>query len=168
MLTCVCEQNDQDPYEPTTKSCEQYMPSYTAPKVTTAYRNPAPGQMTVGVVAPTLTIGVDHGRNQAIFTVNPPLPAGLVIDPKSGTITGTPSIASTFTSYTVTIKNPVGSASATIAFAVAAARNAALYTYTIGNDGTCQCNAYCRTNWNNENRAQHSNWLGARCVEGKY
>lgn len=41
-----------------------------------------------------------------------------------------------------------------------------LLFHSVGDNGTCECNAYCRTNWNNENRAQHSSWLGARCVDG--
>lgn len=57
----------------------------------------------------TLTVGLSANPiiptitgNLTNFRVNPPLPTGLLIDPSNGTITGTPTLAQTTTTYTVT------------------------------------------------------------------
>ena len=51
------------------------------------------------------------------FRVSPSLPAGMVLDPGDGRITGTPTEVRPGQSYTITASNYAGSSSATIAFA---------------------------------------------------
>ncbi|MDT3403602.1 DUF6443 domain-containing protein [Mucilaginibacter terrae] len=47
----------------------------------------------------------------APFSISPALPQGLVFDPATGTISGTPSLATTLTAYTVTVSNASGNSS---------------------------------------------------------
>lgn len=68
-------------------------------------------QVGAAIVAnrPTASGGaVDH------YTITPALPAGLLIDPVTGVISGTPIIASVPTVYTVTAHNATGSATARV------------------------------------------------------
>ena len=58
-------------------------------------------------------------HNHFIVTVLPPLPAGLTLDSKSGVITGTPTLVTGKTEFTITAHNARGQQSAKIAFAVA-------------------------------------------------
>ncbi|WPU99833.1 gliding motility-associated C-terminal domain-containing protein [Mucilaginibacter sp. cycad4] len=53
------------------------------------------------------------------YTINKALPAGLVFDPKTGIITGTPTVLSPPTDYTVTAYNATGSNSTTVNIEVA-------------------------------------------------
>ena len=55
------------------------------------------------------------------FSISPGLPPGLSFDPSTGAISGTPTAAHPATSYTVTMTDLVGTASATISLAVAPA-----------------------------------------------
>ncbi len=55
------------------------------------------------------------------YTISPALPAGLVFNDSNGTISGTPTVASPLTTYTITAFNSAGSNSTTISFAVTAA-----------------------------------------------
>ncbi|UOE48244.1 gliding motility-associated C-terminal domain-containing protein [Mucilaginibacter sp. SMC90] len=48
------------------------------------------------------------------YTINKPLPAGLVFDPKTGIISGTPTVLSPATAYTITAYNATGSNSTTV------------------------------------------------------
>ena len=66
------------------------------------------------------------------YNINPVLPAGLTFDSTTGTISGTPTAASTATNYTVTGYNSAGSSIATINIAVnvATAKTAALLALT--------------------------------------
>jgi hypothetical protein len=72
-----------------------------------SYRSPV--QVTVGTaIAPliaTVTGKVDH------YAIVPTLPAGLVIDSMSGTISGTPRMARNLTPYTITAGSLAGSTS---------------------------------------------------------
>ena len=66
------------------------------------------------------------------YSISPVLPAGLTFDSTTGTISGTPTAASTATNYTVTGYNSAGSSIATINIAVnvATAKTAALLALT--------------------------------------
>jgi hypothetical protein len=70
-----------------------------------SYRSPV--RVTVGAaipaLGPTVTGTVDH------YAVSPKLPAGLVINATSGTISGTPSVASKLAPYTITASSLAGS-----------------------------------------------------------
>lgn len=48
------------------------------------------------------------------YSVEPPLPSGLSLDPKSGILAGTPGVATRSTTYTITATNPHGSSSFTV------------------------------------------------------
>src|SRR5579871_3966234 len=48
------------------------------------------------------------------YAVTPALPAGLTLNGSNGTISGTPTSASSKTSYTITASNSAGSAAATV------------------------------------------------------
>jgi len=52
------------------------------------------------------------------YSIDKPLPAGLTFDPTTGTISGTPTVASPATAYTVTAYNMSGSSSAIVNIAV--------------------------------------------------
>ncbi len=54
-----------------------------------------------GVVIPDL-VPITFGRPPALFSITPSLPAGLVLDPATGIISGTPTARSPFTTHTVT------------------------------------------------------------------
>jgi hypothetical protein len=64
----------------------------------------------------------------ANYTVNPTLPAGLGIDPASGRISGTPTLANPATNYTITASNSTGSTGATTNITVLIARPQISYT----------------------------------------
>lgn len=52
------------------------------------------------------------------FSVTPPLPAGLTIDPANGQITGTPTTATTLSTYVVSASNSTGSTTFSLSLAV--------------------------------------------------
>jgi hypothetical protein len=67
--------------------------------------NPA----TYGVgVAVTSNVPTSTGGPIASWAVDPPLPAGLVLDPSTGIVSGTPVAASPMTSHVVTATGPTG------------------------------------------------------------
>ena len=73
----------------------------------------------------------------ALSPANSWLPAGLALNPTSGTISGTPAIASAATSYSITASNPFGSATATLTITVDNANATLSYSpstvvYTVG------------------------------------
>ena len=82
---------------------------------------------------PSSTGGAATGYN-----VSPALPAGLVLSPTTGVITGTPTAVATTASYAVTASNSAGSTSFTLTIAVqdaapaGLAYSAASATYTMG------------------------------------
>ena len=68
---------------------------------------------------------VNDGNNNRIrkltpqlYNIAPALPAGLVFDEITGTISGTPTVATASTSYTVTTQNACGSTTKTLVFTV--------------------------------------------------
>jgi trimeric autotransporter adhesin len=77
---------------------------------------PSPQNYTVGVaiapINPTVTGSVTS------FSVSPALPAGLSLDSSTGQISGTPSVASAATDYSITATNGGGSTTFTLAIAV--------------------------------------------------
>ncbi|RKR84506.1 RHS repeat-associated protein [Mucilaginibacter gracilis] len=54
------------------------------------------------------------------YTITPALPAGLNFDSTTGTISGTPTAASTATTYTITANNNIGSSTTTLSITVSA------------------------------------------------
>jgi len=66
-------------------------------------------------------------HNQLEFSISPLLPAGLVLDSKTGVIAGTPTVVIDKTEFTVTVRNARGQESAKIAFAVAEDLQGALF-----------------------------------------
>ncbi|MFM6915156.1 MAG: putative Ig domain-containing protein, partial [Aquirufa sp.] len=62
------------------------------------------------------------------YTINPTLPAGLGIDPVTGVISGTPTLANPATNYTITASNSTGSTGATTSITVLIARPQISYT----------------------------------------
>ena len=60
----------------------------------------------------------NNGSPITIFTVSPQLPAGLILNASTGTISGTPSTAVANTTYTITGTNSGGNTTATIAITV--------------------------------------------------
>lgn len=61
------------------------------------------------------------GGTPELFTISPPLPAGLAIDPLTGVISGTPDAASPPSLHTVTAENAAGWATTDVEIAVSAA-----------------------------------------------
>jgi len=83
---------------------------------------PAPGDAPTGLrypVVEALELGepafpihpIAVGGTPELFTISPPLPPGLSIDPVTGVIAGTPLVVDPPTSYTVTAENAAGSVS---------------------------------------------------------
>ena len=64
----------------------------------------------------------------ANYTVNPTLPDGLGIDPTTGAISGTPTLAKPATNYTITASNTTGSTGATTNITILIARPQISYT----------------------------------------
>jgi len=77
-------------------------------------------------LVPIEPIQVD-AHNQLEFSISPLLPAGLVLDSKTGVIAGTPTVVIGKTEFTVTVRNARGQESAKIAFAVAEDWQGALF-----------------------------------------
>ena len=81
--------------------------SVTEPPSHLSYSSPANG--TVGTVLtplrPTITGSAEH------YSVAPALPAGVVLDGRSGLISGNPAIAATLAPYTITASSQAGSTS---------------------------------------------------------
>jgi Putative Ig domain len=90
--------------------------SVTEPPSHLSYPSPAKG--TVGAVlrplSPRIAGTVEH------YFVTPALPAGVILDNRSGLITGTPSVARTLAPYTITASSQAGNTSFIFLLAVAA------------------------------------------------
>ncbi len=80
--------------------------SYTTPVTYSVYQAIAPNQPSMGGGAATL------------FSISPPLPAGLGLDGSSGVLSGTPAVAAEVADYTVTATNSGGSGTAKVNIAV--------------------------------------------------
>jgi hypothetical protein len=105
-------------------------PPPAAPQI--AYKFPgAPALLyTVGTLA-MLSPPVGTGGLVDSYAVTPALPAGLLFDPLTGAIRGTPTAVSAAATYTVTATNATGSATADLAITVQAA--APKIAYPAGN-----------------------------------
>ena len=81
----------------------------------------------------------DQGNNLirkiTTYTITPALPAGLTFETSTGTIFGTPTVASAATSYTINCRNSAGADSATVTIATLAIAPPAI-TYTTPNSYT--------------------------------
>jgi hypothetical protein len=90
--------------------------SVTEPPSHLSYPSPAKG--TVGAaltpLSPSIAGTVEH------YSVTPALPAGVILDNRSGLITGTPSVARTLAPYTITASSQAGNTSFIFLLAVAA------------------------------------------------
>jgi hypothetical protein len=90
--------------------------SVTEPPSHLSYPSPAKG--TVGAaltsLSPRIAGTVEH------YSVTPALPAGVILDNRSGLITGTPSVARTLAPYTITASSQAGNTSFIFLLAVAA------------------------------------------------
>src|SRR5580698_8443061 len=69
----------------------------------------APQSMTVGFEIMQVKPSNSGGAVTSRYTVSPALPGGLIINGTTGIITGTPTVASPATNYTVTTSNADGS-----------------------------------------------------------
>ncbi|MCX6081462.1 MAG: putative Ig domain-containing protein [Chloroflexi bacterium] len=83
----------------------------TAPTGITYSTNPAVYAKDVSIMEIIPTV---RGGKATAFTVSPPLPNGLNLDPATGIISGTPTTTLAKTSYLVTAKNAAGSVSVTL------------------------------------------------------
>ncbi|MGA1534571.1 MAG: HYR domain-containing protein, partial [Planctomycetota bacterium] len=85
----------------------------------TALTYPVPGiSCFVGSAIPPLSPSASGGP-VVEYSITPPLPAGLQLDPTTGEISGTPLSATSATSHTVTATNAAGSATASLLIEVA-------------------------------------------------
>ncbi len=96
--------------------------------------NPA-GYIRTNAITPNTVVST--GGTIASFSVAPPLPAGLSLDPTTGTVSGTPTAIVANSTYTVTATNSIGSATVGLQIAVTDAPPAFSYavnpaTYSVG------------------------------------
>jgi large repetitive protein len=90
--------------------------SVTEPPSHLAYFSPAKGIVGAALspLSPSITGTVEH------YSVTPALPAGVVLDSRSGLIAGTPSVARALAPYTITASSQAGNTSFIFLLAVAA------------------------------------------------
>jgi putative Ig domain-containing protein len=88
---------------------------------TASLASPGPVAGDVGQPVALLTPAIRR-TGQAVFTIAPPLPAGLTLDPATGAIAGTPHTPAA-TEHTVTMTDLTGTTTATIAARVGAAHD---------------------------------------------
>jgi len=98
--------------------------------------SPSSAVFTKGVAITTLK-PTSTGGAIATWSISPALPAGVVISPSTGWISGTPAVLSGMAAYTVTAQNGVGTGTAALTFTVndlspAFAYNPAAATFTLG------------------------------------
>jgi hypothetical protein len=85
-----------------------------------------PANLTYSTPAPVLTNGIaitaitpsSLGGTPTAYTVNTPLPTGLVLNPVSGIISGTPTVVQAAKPYVISATNAGGSATATLSITV--------------------------------------------------
>ena len=73
---------------------------------------------TVGTAIADITINASAGGAVASYSIDPAIGNGLMFDPSTGTISGTPTVAAGVVTYTITATNSGGSATATVAITV--------------------------------------------------
>jgi len=88
--------------------------SLTAPPSSLSYN--VPPSFTINM--PIIDLNPSVSGNVTSYSISPSLPAGLVLNPTTGIISGTPTALSTATNYTITATNSFGSTTATISIAV--------------------------------------------------
>jgi len=104
--------------------------SSTVPAATSIAYTLATDDLRVGVEAPALVPSASGAVLE--YTIAPALPAGLELDRKTGVVSGVPSAAAPFTSYTVRARVKGGvQLSATIAFEVHADFAGSRFAYTL-------------------------------------
>jgi streptogramin lyase len=86
-----------------------------APSALAYAKNPAVYTRTTTIAGNTPT---STGGDVASYSVSPPLPVGLTLDPTTGAITGTPAAVTPQAAYTVTARNSGGSATANVIITV--------------------------------------------------
>ncbi len=99
-----------------------------------------PAGLTYAANPVAYTLGLPIDQNYPIstggvitsYSSSPALPAGLVLDPVSGFITGTPTVASLATDYTITGSNSYGTTAATVNIAVNVVPPSSLIYPTVG------------------------------------
>ena len=102
------------------------LPVFIAPTVTITPNLAPAGPLSYTNEVPSYAVGVTIDPNFAIvthgtpdsFSVTPTLPLGLVLDSLTGTITGTPTVASPETTYTITATNAFGADSVDVTITV--------------------------------------------------
>ncbi|MBK7710037.1 MAG: putative Ig domain-containing protein [Bacteroidales bacterium] len=104
----------------------ELVPSPAGPPANLSY--PTPNTYTRGVIITPLTPSVTGSG--ITYTVSPSLPAGLNLDPGTGVISGTPSVAAATSVYTVTATNGYGFTSFPITITV---QGLTFYSRTNGN-----------------------------------
>lgn len=113
------------------KSGSNPPPIVTAPAGLTYAANTLSATVGVAITADTASVS----GSSATFTVNPALPAGLMMDAVAGTVSGTPTMAAPSATYVVTAANSAGSTTATLTIAVTIAPPANLaYAVPVVND----------------------------------
>ncbi|WLT31390.1 putative Ig domain-containing protein [Geothrix sp. PMB-07] len=90
---------------------------------------PSSANATVGVAMPSL-VPTNAGGAATGWTVAPALPAGLGLNSSTGQISGTPTVLSAATSYTVTATNSAGNGTAKVSITVVAAQGKPVISYT--------------------------------------
>ena len=70
------------------------------------------------------------------YSISPALPAGLVLNTNTGVITGTPTVASAATNYTITATNAAGSSSFSLLMSITVPPTITSFTPTTANTGT--------------------------------
>lgn len=106
-------------------------PGPAAPAIT---YSPTTFTFTTGTAIPTIT-PTSTGGAVSTWSIAPALPAGLTLNPGSGVISGTPTIASSITLYTVTATNATGSGKASLSMTVNPAMSAPTGLVALGSDG---------------------------------
>jgi len=135
---------------PVTGSSIKVQPTTTTTYTLTATSGPAAltAQATVTVVPPVQPSGLTYGANPAQYTagkaipanqpsstggtvasyaVSPALPAGLMLDPATGILTGTPTAVAPEATYTITATNAAGSTTVAVVLTVGTPPNGLSY-----------------------------------------
>jgi gliding motility-associated-like protein len=82
----------------------------------------------IGTAITSLSPSITAGSGSLTYAVSPGLPAGLTINPTTGVVSGTPTVAVATATYTVTVTSIYGSTTATLSFATGTAPTALSYT----------------------------------------